>query len=63
MSARIAAAAVLTLLGLAACTVNNPPAPAQPAQIVMQPAAPMPAPIVVQPALPPGSVVVQPRSY
>ena len=62
MSARIATAAILTLLGLAACTVNNPPAPAQPAPIVMQPAAPNT--VLVQPStLPPGSVVVQPRSY
>ena len=52
MSARIVAVAVLTLLGLAACTVNNPPPPAQPTPVIVQPTTPAP-----------GAVVVQPRSY
>lgn len=55
-------AAALGLLGLGACTVNNPP-PATPV-VVQQPAA-MPGATVVQPGVttyaPPGSVVVPPR--
>ncbi|NMJ40368.1 hypothetical protein GWK16_03890 [Roseomonas sp. JC162] len=52
-------AAALSLLGLAACTVNNPPPPAP---VVVQ--EPMRSPTVVQPGttaiVPPGSVIVPP---
>lgn len=60
-SARLGAVAALTLLSLAACTINEAP-PAQPV-VATAPVAAAPAPVVVQPATPapPASVVVTPQ--
>ncbi|MEO3470346.1 hypothetical protein AAFN86_00660 [Roseomonas sp. CAU 1739] len=60
-------AAALGLLGLGACTVNNPP-PASPTPVVVQQSpATLPGATVVQPGVttyaPPGSVVVPPTRY